>query len=132
MSDKIIHVVAGIIWNKDKTALLITQRPKHLHKGGYWEFPGGKVEAFESKEQALARELSEELSLSYSSEHYYHSVQFDYPDKSVSIDFFDVFDLLTEPKPQEQQQMCWVSVSELDQYQFPEANQPIINLLLKR
>ncbi|MCY4044516.1 MAG: (deoxy)nucleoside triphosphate pyrophosphohydrolase [Cellvibrionales bacterium] len=131
MSDSVIHVVAGIIWSQDKSQILITQRPKHLHKGGYWEFPGGKVEPLESCEAALARELFEELAICFTSECFFQSIQFDYPEKTVKIDFYEVFDLLSEPSPQEQQDMCWVSVSELGQYAFPEANQAVVTNLMQ-
>ncbi|MGC9493648.1 NUDIX domain-containing protein, partial [Vibrio genomosp. F10] len=60
---KRIHIVAAIIFNTDKSKIYITQRPEHLHKGGFWEFPGGKVEQDESIDQAMIRELHEEVGI---------------------------------------------------------------------
>ncbi|NMS07718.1 NUDIX domain-containing protein, partial [Vibrio parahaemolyticus] len=51
---KRIHIVAAIIFNQDKSKIFITKRPDDKHKGGFWEFPGGKVESGESIEHALA------------------------------------------------------------------------------
>ncbi|NMU53465.1 NUDIX domain-containing protein, partial [Vibrio parahaemolyticus] len=60
---KRIHIVAAIIFNQDKSKIFITKRPDDKHKGGFWEFPGGKVESGESIEHALARELEEEVGI---------------------------------------------------------------------
>src|SRR5690606_26440609 len=57
-----IHVAAGVILNA-RQEVLLALRPAHKHQGGLWEFPGGKVEAGESVQEALARELLEELNL---------------------------------------------------------------------
>ena len=58
----VVHVAVGVIIN-DQQQVLIAKRPDHLHQGGLWEFPGGKVDNGEDVEQALVRELHEELDL---------------------------------------------------------------------
>lgn len=126
-----IHVVAGIIWNTDNTQILISQRPDHLHKGGYWEFPGGKVEKNEVEEQALARELLEELDITFQTSHFFQQVNFDYPDKSIKLDFYEIFGVGGEVNANEGQQWRWINLSELTDYQFPEANQPVVDALIR-
>lgn len=125
-----INVVAGIIIGSDGK-ILITQRPKHLHKGGYWEFPGGKVEAGETEHQALARELLEELSLKYSNAEHFQSLSFSYPEKTVNLSFYKISNLQSEAKALEGQLMQWVEVSKLLNYQFPEANEPVVEALMR-
>ena len=61
-SDTQVHVAVAVILNNNKQ-VLIAKRPDHVHQGGYWEFPGGKLETGEAVEQALRREIKEELGL---------------------------------------------------------------------
>ncbi len=123
----IIKVVAGIII-KDGQAL-IAKRPIDKHKGGYWEFPGGKIEAQESPQIALARELTEELNIQVKQSDFFSQVEFHYPEKTVLLDFFLVTEFDGEPKGLEGQQICWVPTKDLSNYQFPEANQKIVERL---
>lgn len=124
-----IAVVAGIIWNSDCDALLLSRRPQHLHKGGLWEFPGGKIEVGEAPEQALARELQEELAIGFGRCKLFRQVDFDYPEKSVSLRFFHVYEVSGTVTANEGQQWRWVPLQELSAYPFPEANQPIVEAL---
>ena len=57
------HIVAGIVLNQTQTQVFITKRPDHLHQGGFWEFPGGKLEPGESITEAMKRELEEEIGI---------------------------------------------------------------------
>lgn len=126
---KRIHVVAGIIWNSDQSRLLISRRPDHLHKGGCWEFPGGKVEAGESGPQALGRELFEELGIRFTHSLFFRQIFFDYPDRMVQLDFYEVFGVGGTVTANEGQEWCWASPAELPGYRFPEANQAIVDAL---
>lgn len=123
-----IQVVAAIIVQDDQ--VLIAQRPKDKHKGGYWEFPGGKIEEGESAEQALAREIFEEINIQIKLPKMFHRLDFDYPEKSVSLSFFIVERFSGEPHGREGQPVTWISSSQLSNYQFPEANQPVVDMLL--
>lgn len=125
-----IYVVAAIIHANDSSKILITKRPRHLHKGGYWEFPGGKIEQGESEKQALARELKEELALTFSNAEIFKRLEYDYPEKKVSLSFWYVSGLTSEPQAIEQQEMAWVDVAELKSYTFPEANEPVVDALI--
>jgi 8-oxo-dGTP diphosphatase len=131
-ANKRVHVVAGIIWNAEKTALLISKRPEHLHKGGFWEFPGGKVESGESEIEALARELVEELSIEFSNAEKFRQLDFDYPDKKVSLAFYHVYDVSGIINGNQQQEWRWVAIENLIQYKFPEANKGTVEALVEK
>ncbi|MCE2572058.1 8-oxo-dGTP diphosphatase MutT [Motilimonas eburnea] len=126
---KRIHVAAGIIINSHQQ-VLISRRLDHQHQGGKWEFPGGKVEAGETPEQALIRELKEEVAISVEQARHYQSISFDYPDKQVLLDFMLSQSFSGEAKGLEGQEVRWVAICELDQYIFPDANQPIVTQLM--
>ena len=82
---KTIRVVAAIIIDNDK--VFATQRGYGEFKGG-WEFPGGKVEANETPEDALKREIMEELNVSIDIKEFLHTVEYDYPKFHLSMDCF--------------------------------------------
>ncbi|MCW8332722.1 8-oxo-dGTP diphosphatase MutT [Vibrio paucivorans] len=123
---KRIHIVAAIIFNPEQSQVFITKRPEKLHKGGFWEFPGGKVEQGESPEQAIARELFEEIGIEVTQAKHFEHLEYDYPDKFLKFDFFTVTSFKNNPYGKEGQQGEWVDVAALSDYQFPEANVPIL------
>ena len=82
---KVIEVVAAIIKKEDK--IFITRRSDGEFKD-MWEFPGGKIEAGESKEDALIREIKEELELDINNLEYLATVDYDYPNFHLSMDCF--------------------------------------------
>ncbi|MGV8921610.1 MAG: Nudix family hydrolase [Pseudomonas sp.] len=122
---KRVHVAAAVIRAKDGK-ILIARRADTQHQGGLWEFPGGKVEADESVETALARELHEELGIVVTAARPLIKVVHDYPDKQVLLDVWDVSAFTGEPHGAEGQPLAWVSARELADYDFPAANQPIV------
>lgn len=128
MSD--LHVAVGVIRN-DRQQILIAKRPAHVHMGGLWEFPGGKVEAGESIQQALQRELCEELGITFQQNQITPliKIRHEYPDKSVLLDVWVVDYPMGVPIGRENQLIRWINVSELASYQFPDANRAIINKL---
>lgn len=130
---KRIHVVAAVIYNSDADAILISKRPDHVHQGGLWEFPGGKVDPGEQANQALERELYEELAISVAVASPLMQVSHDYSDKQVLLDIWQVDDFQGQPQGMEGQLWQWVELKTLlaenSQYQFPAANQPILDRL---
>jgi len=128
---KRIHVAVGIIVNRNKQ-ILLAKRPEHLHQGGKWEFPGGKVEQNETVTQALIRELKEEVALNVHSSEPFMALSYDYPDKQVLLDIHTVSDFTGEAQGLEGQQIAWVDKHELTHYDFPEANKPILAKLLEQ
>ena len=124
----VIHVVVGVIKNSNNQ-VLIARRPQHVHQGGLWEFPGGKIESNENVEQALQRELHEELAIDISEFYPLRKIRHDYPDKSVLLDVYTIESFTGEPHGREGQPVQWVNIKELDEYEFPKANEAIIRML---
>lgn len=130
--------------NRQQKHILIAKRADHQHQGGLWEFPGGKVEAGESVQVALQRELEEELGLVSSLDDMRPliTIPFHYPDKSVLLDVWAVYNAGAFKKAQgteaqgkealgkEGQPLVWAEQSELAHYEFPAANKAIIDALL--
>lgn len=134
MSANRVHVAVGVIRRtveQGRDEILISKRAAHLHQGGLWEFPGGKVEADESVQQALQRELSEELGIviRLDSDALQPLIQIahDYPDKQVLLDVWQLRDFTGEAAGQEGQLVRWVESQSLSDYAFPQANRPIIH-----
>ena len=123
-----VHVAVGILINPaGKT--LITRRPDHVHQGGLWEFPGGKVEDCEPVVKALYRELHEELGITVQVAEPWLQVHHAYPDKVVWLDVWRVTAWQGEPHGREGQPLTWALPAELAGCVFPAADQPIIAAL---
>ncbi|MAS81874.1 MAG: DNA mismatch repair protein MutT [Legionellales bacterium] len=120
------HVAIGVIYNVTKDKILISKRSNNQYLAGYWEFPGGKVEYNEDVITALKRELFEELGVIIKKAVKYTSINHNYKDKKVLLDVFKVTDWSGLPKSKEKQEFCWVSINELNNYKFPDANKYII------
>lgn len=120
-----LHVVAAVIDN-GRGEVLIARRHDHLHQGGLWEFPGGKVEEGEAVIAALQRELQEELAITPELSHPLLRIPYHYPDRKVLLDVWRVTAYQGEPRGAEGQPLAWVKKQVLRDYAFPAANQPII------
>ncbi len=122
-----IEVVAALIWDNDK--FMICQRPAHKARALLWEFVGGKVEAGETKEQALIRECLEELAVTLSVGDVFMDVVHEYPDITVHLTLF--YATIAEGVPQklEHNDIQWIKVSEIDNYVFCPADTEILKKL---
>ena len=101
------EVAVGIIIRKSDDALLLSTRPDGKPYAGYWEFPGGKVEAGESIEEALRRELHEELGITIDSASVWKVTEHDYPHALVRLHWCKVTAWTGELEMREGQAMRW-------------------------
>jgi len=101
-----VDVAVGVLIDADGRFLL-TSRPDGKVYAGHWEFPGGKVEAGESIEQALRRELHEELGITIGPATPWQVTMHDYPHALVRLHFCKVFAWSGAFEMREQQQMAW-------------------------
>ena len=110
--------------------VLIAQRPSNVHLGGFWEFPGGKLRDGESGKQALRREVAEELGIAIEVGPLIHRKKFRYPDRTVFLDFYRcVPGADARPRALEVQQWVWAPIESLGNYNFPPANEEILEIL---
>jgi len=126
----VVHVAVGVVLDADNR-ILIARRNTDAHQGGLWEFPGGKVEARETLQAAMARELHEELGIDIGPLLPLLEVRHDYGDKQVLLDVHIVRDFTGEPEGREGQPLEWVTAAELHQFDFPAANVPIVEAVQK-
>ena len=124
------EVVAALIWDKDK--FMICQRPAHKARGLLWEFVGGKVEAGETKEQALFRECQEELAITLSVGEVFMDVVHEYPDITVHLTLFNATIAEGVPRKLEHNDIKWIAVSEIDNYDFCPADTEILVKIKER
>ena len=123
MTDRVLVAVAVILF-EDK--ILLSKRHDASHQGGKWEFPGGKVETDETVEQALIREIEEELGLYVTKQEPFLIVEHDYADKQVRLDVRIVSDFNGVAEGKEGQPIRWVRAVDLPVLGFPAANEPIV------
>ncbi len=120
-----IPVAAGII-RKDNL-LLVGQRPENHSLAGLWEFPGGKIESGESPDQALARELYEELGIDATIGDLKISCTHSFGEVNILILFYEVKYWKGEPKAKHHIQLEWVTPEELAVRRIPDANKKILD-----
>ena len=121
------EVVAALIWDNDK--FMICQRPAHKARGLLWEFVGGKVEKGETKEQALIRECREELAVTLSVSDVFMDVVHEYPDLTVHLTLFNATIAEGEPQKLEHNDIRWITVGEIQGYDFCPADEEILKKL---
>ena len=123
-------VVAALIWQGDK--FMICQRPAHKARGLLWEFVGGKVEPGESKAEALIRECHEELDVTVAPGEVFMEVVHEYPDLVVRLTLFNASIAEGTPRLLEHNDLRWITVAQIDQYDFCPADESILAALKER
>jgi 8-oxo-dGTP diphosphatase len=103
---KVVDVAVGVLLRPDGDFLLTSRPPGKVYEG-YWEFPGGKLEAGESVEQALRRELHEEIGITIGAAHPWKVELVDYPHALVRLNFCKVVDWTGELHMREGQLFAW-------------------------
>lgn len=125
---KTIHVVAAIIQNDGK--LLATQRGYGDYKG-WWEFPGGKIEARETAEEAIVREIREELSINIIVDEYLTTVDYDYPGFHLNMDCFWCSIQNGHLQLLEHEAAKWLLIEELKQVNWLPADIMVVDMIEK-
>ena len=111
----------------DQQRVLITQRPLHATLGGLWEFPGGKLEGNESAIDALTREVREEVGLVVEETEFLGEINQSYAHHTVSLQVYCVKRFKGNAQILDGQiDLRWIEADRLNEFQFPEANQAII------
>ena len=128
MSEKIIEVVAALIWQDGK--FFACQRPEHKARGGLWEFVGGKVEKGETKEEALIRECQEELGITLNVRDIFMEVIHEYPDITIRLTLFNATIKSGTIQMLEHNDIKWITPSEIPNYQFCPADEEILSRLI--
>ena len=117
-----VDVAVGVLIERDAAGregrFLLTSRPEGKVYAGYWEFPGGKLEAGETVHDALARELHEELGITIGASHPWKDLVMDYPHARVRLHFRKVFDWRGDLEMREGQAMAWEAL--------PVASRPVL------
>lgn len=121
----VIRVVVGILVRGN--TLLVAERPTGKPYSGYWELPGGKIEAHETGHEALQRELREELGVEVQAATYLCTHEHTYPDKTVHLEVWCVDAFQGEPHGLEGQVLQWVTLPEMKVMNILEGNWPILD-----
>ena len=127
----VIEVAAALI-RDEQGRYLITQRRQGSHLAGLWEFPGGKLEAGETPERGLRRELEEELTALFEVGALVETIHWEYPDRTIILRFYSCRHVAGPITAREAQAMAWVAPNDLPTYDFPPADAALIQRLKTR
>ncbi|MBE9141771.1 A/G-specific adenine glycosylase [Planktothrix mougeotii] len=124
------HKMIGVavIWN-EQNQILIDKRPAKGLLGGLWEFPGGKLEAGETLEECIKREIQEELAIEIEVQDHLITIEHAYTHFKVTLNVYHCRYMSGEPQPLECDEIRWVTLDEIEQFPFPKANEKIIAAL---
>ncbi len=135
MIQEMQHVLAAavVMVDEDSHEILLTKRKKNQIYAGYWEFPGGKIEAGETPDECARREVAEEVGAELGAiaplTFIYERRQKPNPEMVVIVCIFVAYVKREKVVAQEGQKMAWVKVARLDEYDLLPANKPLIPLV---
>ena len=118
----------AVIWNNQGQILIDRRRPQGI-LGGLWEFPGGKIEPGETVEDCIKREIWEELGIQIEVGEHLITIDYVYTHLRVNLTVHHCSHLTGVPQPLECDEIRWVTLDEIDQFNFPKANEKIIDAL---
>lgn len=129
-----ILVVAAVIEKAHQAddRILIVRRGPFQSGSGFWEFPGGKVEDGETAEQALIREIQEELGVAITVKDFVGELDFSYPTKTIRLRVYKAVTDLVGFRLTEHDDFKWMKPAEIDIQELSEADRPFIEMLKKR
>ena len=122
------RIGVAVIWNQSGQ-ILIDRRKVGGTMGGLWEFPGGKIEPGETVETCIVREIQEELAIEIAVGEHLISIEHTYPTFHLTLTVHHCQHISGVPQPIESEEIRWVNIDDLGNYQFPAANIAIINAL---
>lgn len=125
------QIGVAVIVNTENCILIDKRLPTGL-MANLWEFPGGKIEAGESAIACIKREIKEELGIEIEVKEHLIDINHDYGEFSVTLSVYLAYIVSGKPQPLECAEIRWVKAEELKQFEFPSANQFIIQVLEKR
>jgi 8-oxo-dGTP diphosphatase len=126
MAERVV-VVAAVIERSRK--FLVARRLEGTHLAGYWEFPGGKVHSGETYEDALQREIAEELNTGIAALREVFNTSHSYPERTVDLHFYRG-ELTGPPEPMLGQELRWITRGEFGSLEFPAADAELIAYLV--
>ena len=123
--------MGGLIYQNKK--ILICQRKKEVDHPLKWEFPGGKIKDFEENQEALKRELKEELNIEIIKMSFFDEYLYEYKElsKKLKLVFYQIFQFEGEMQNLVHHQLKWIDISNLSDYDFLEGDQKIIDKLIQ-
>ena len=127
----VVEVAAALIQD-EAGRYLITRRPPGSHLAGLWEFPGGKRERDETLEACLRRELAEELEATFAVGDRVETIRWGYPDRTLVLHFYRCRLVAGPIVARESQLIAWVAPEHLGDFEFPPADQALVDRLRGR
>ena len=121
------EVVAGALVREG--ACLLCQRPGGSNMAGHWEFPGGKVKEGEALEDALRRELEEELGIEVSVGEHLSTLEYSYPHLDITLHLFHCGEFEGEPRELYHSAITWLAPGEIDRASLVPSNLPFLDIL---